>query len=148
MIQWFIFERGLSYNKMSWLYHIISLQSCTIIQLVLYDIFLFLISVMKYTLETYLTLKTNFGLENYFSVTRNFHQRKAFCKLRISSHKLFIETGRYTKIDRQNRICKNYNCNEIESEFHFFKSNKIKYFIDNKPYAGVYQYNHMTLNNT
>ena len=40
-------------------------------------------------------------------------------RYRLSSHSLNIEQGRYTKIDRKNRICTLCNCNDIEDEFHF-----------------------------
>ena len=41
------------------------------------------------------------------------------CKLHTSAHRLFIETGRYTNIPRNERICKNYTNQEIEDETHF-----------------------------
>jgi hypothetical protein len=34
-------------------------------------------------------------------------------------HRLFIETGRYTNISRNERICKNCTNQEIEHETHF-----------------------------
>ena len=40
-------------------------------------------------------------------------------KLRISSHKLKIEKGRYDNIPRDERLCSLYNCNGIEDETHF-----------------------------
>ena len=40
-------------------------------------------------------------------------------KLRISSHKLRIETGRYDNIPRDERLCSLCNCNKIEDETHF-----------------------------
>ena len=39
-------------------------------------------------------------------------------KLRLSSHKLNIEIGRHSKIDRQDRKCIRCNLNDIEDEFH------------------------------
>ena len=40
-------------------------------------------------------------------------------KLRISSHKLKIETGRYDNIPRDDRLCNLCNCNRTEDETHF-----------------------------
>ena len=40
-------------------------------------------------------------------------------KLRISSHKLRTETGRYDNIPRDERLCNLCNCNRIEDETHF-----------------------------
>ena len=38
------------------------------------------------------------------------------CRLRLSSHRLFIEHGRWKSIPRVDRKCK--LCNEIEDEYH------------------------------
>ena len=40
-------------------------------------------------------------------------------KLRISSHKLEIETGRYDNIPRDEILCSVCNCNRIDDETHF-----------------------------
>ena len=39
--------------------------------------------------------------------------------MRLSSHRLAIETGRWQNILRENRLCKNCNLNKIETESHF-----------------------------
>ena len=39
--------------------------------------------------------------------------------MRLSSHRLEIETGRYSNIDRRDRLCKLCNQNAVESEYHF-----------------------------
>ena len=39
--------------------------------------------------------------------------------MRLSSHSLFIETGRHQNIPRNERICKNCSLNEIKDEYHF-----------------------------
>ena len=44
---------------------------------------------------------------------------KTFAKLRISSHKLRIDKGRYDNIPRDERLCSLYNCKGIEDETHF-----------------------------
>ena len=45
-------------------------------------------------------------MENYLKI-KDYQNRKAICKLRTSSHLLKIETGRWTNIARENRICTN-----------------------------------------
>lgn len=70
-------------------------------------------------LTTYLFLKTNFSFENYLTLVKNYDYRKSICKLRTSTHKLLIETGRYNKVPRNERICKNCTLSEIEDETHF-----------------------------
>jgi hypothetical protein len=39
--------------------------------------------------------------------------------LRVSAHRLYIETGWYKNIPRTERLCKNCSANEIEDEAHF-----------------------------
>ena len=39
--------------------------------------------------------------------------------LRLSSHSLAIETGRYKKIPQDQRICECCELDEVENEFHF-----------------------------
>jgi hypothetical protein len=50
---------------------------------------------------------------------KKYEYRKSICKLRTSSHRLLIETGRNTNILRNKRICKNCTNQEIEDETHF-----------------------------
>jgi hypothetical protein len=45
--------------------------------------------------------------------------QKCITKIRLSSHNLFIETGRYTGIVRNERKCIIFNLNVLENEFHF-----------------------------
>lgn len=47
--------------------------------------------------------------------------RTAMSKLRLSSHKLHIETGRYgrNRVDRAQRRCNVCNSLDIEDEYHF-----------------------------
>ena len=79
-------------------------------------------------LEFYHTLKENFKRENYLQI-RNIRHRSALTKMRISSHNLQIERGRYeinpiTKLSkpRNERICAHCNlilgARVIEDEFH------------------------------
>ena len=56
--------------------------------------------------------------KNYYLNHPNKEHRKLLAKFRVSDHELLIEKGRYTKIPRDQRLCK--NCNLIEDEIHFF----------------------------
>ena len=59
------------------------------------------------------------GPSTYLDLTRKNASRKALVKLRISSHKLLIETGRYDNIPRNERVCNVCNRKTIEDEIHF-----------------------------
>ena len=63
-------------------------------------------------------------------------------KLRLSSHILAIETGRYKKISRSNRVCIHCNRGVVEDEYHFvlicvsykdLRENYIKKYYWNRP---------------
>ena len=69
-------------------------------------------------LEFYNVFKDSYTLSIYLDVTRKNPNRKTLVKLRISNHKLNIETGRYDKISRCDRICPVCGLN-IEDEIHF-----------------------------
>ena len=52
-------------------------------------------------------------------IIRNSANRKDLVKIRISNHKLMIETGRYNQTSRNDRFCPICNSGIIEDEFHF-----------------------------
>ena len=56
-------------------------------------------------LEFYDVFKDSYTPSIYLEVTRKNPNRKTLVKLRISNHKLNIETDRYDKISRFDRIC-------------------------------------------
>ena len=64
-------------------------------------------------------IKTNYSPPAYLDLTRKNPSRKTSVKLRISSHKLKIETGRYDHIASDERLCSLSNCIRIEDETHF-----------------------------
>ena len=49
------------------------------------------------------------------SVTINEHDRIAASRLRLSSHSLAIETGRWSRVPRERRLC---SCGEVQTEQH------------------------------
>lgn len=55
----------------------------------------------------------------YVDILRFKDERSSVTRLRISSHKLAIESGRYTNIPVAERFCQACNSNEIEDEEHF-----------------------------
>ena len=69
-------------------------------------------------LSFYCTIKDDYSSSPYLVLTRKNPSRKALVKFRISSQ-LRIETGRYEKIPRNERICSFWTSNQIEDENHF-----------------------------
>ena len=73
-------------------------------------------------LRSYRTYKNIFKKEDYLNITNRAHM-STFAQLRLSCHKLQIETGRYLpKKDRlapHLRICKMCNLDKCENELHF-----------------------------
>ena len=65
--------------------------------------------------------KLNIKLEPYLLQVRNKKHRRMLAKLRLSDHKLEIETGRHQrpKIDQDKRICRLCNILEVENKIHF-----------------------------
>lgn len=71
-------------------------------------------------LRTYALFKKRMCREAYLSVVKDFKIRRCVTSLRISSHKLEIEAGRYKKVESNMRFCKLcVNSNLIEDEVHF-----------------------------
>ena len=70
-------------------------------------------------LDYFCKFKTEFKFEDYLNDLSNNEIRKNLTRLRLSSHNLAIESGRYEGIERQNRICEHCNYNTVESEYHF-----------------------------
>ena len=69
-------------------------------------------------LKIYNQIKSYHGTENYLSDIMNGNHRKAFTRLRISAHSLYIETGRYNGTDRDDRICRICTSEQLEDEHH------------------------------
>ena len=69
-------------------------------------------------LDTYTRIKSNFGFEKYLN-SLHFNYRKDLTRLRISSHRLSIEIGRYARINRSNRTCPKCSLGVLGDETHF-----------------------------
>ena len=60
-------------------------------------------------------IKTDFKYEQYLNLV-NRHLRIGITKIRLSSHSLYVERGRWLKIQKDKRVC--IICNVIEDEYH------------------------------
>ncbi len=68
---------------------------------------------------TYKYFKNMFSIEPYLKCIEDRYIRKGLTLFSISAHGLQVETGRYKRIDEENRTCLICNSEEIEDEFHF-----------------------------
>lgn len=73
----------------------------------------------KPKLRTFKTFKTNFEVSDYIQAIKNRYTRSIFAKFRLGILQLSIETGRYTQVKLEDRVCKLCNNGSIEDEFHF-----------------------------
>ena len=74
-------------------------------------------------LRTFRKFKTIYQREDYLKEVKNIRHRVTLTKLRISDHRLKVETGRYTRpyTELERRVCE--QCNDgIEDEAHFLLS--------------------------
>ena len=72
-------------------------------------------------LRTYAKLKTDYELEKYLTVDLSQNMMREIARLRTSTHKLAIETGRYQRpvVPSNERLCKICNMGQVEDEVHF-----------------------------
>jgi hypothetical protein len=74
-------------------------------------------------LRHYRTLKHHFVKENYLNSINQHILRKKLANLRLSSHSLNIETGRYVqgvnRLPPEERLCVKCDLKKCENEFHF-----------------------------
>ena len=64
--------------------------------------------------------KKEFKYENYLYVFKYYSTRKVKSRLRLCSHNLEIELGRFHNIERDERKCRLCNINAVESQYHFY----------------------------
>lgn len=68
--------------------------------------------------QTYLLINPNLVINDIYIDKANSipeYQRINFSRLRLSSHNLKIETGRWSRIPREERLC---NCGILQTEYH------------------------------
>ena len=58
-------------------------------------------------------------MEGYLSNVNAYDHRSTLTRLRISSHQLAIETGRYDKLQRSDRLCTTCDMGVLDDEQHF-----------------------------
>ena len=96
-------------------------------------------------LRTYKCIKEKFGLEPYLEHIKDKSLRAGLSSLRISAHKLRIETGRYKGEDVNDRKCD--TCMVLEDEVHFLcqcsKYNAHKLIL----YGNLKEFNFLVDNN-
>ena len=84
----------------------------------------------------------DFDFQFYLKCVNIEKYRTALSKLRLSSHRLSIETGRWNRTDIANRICP--SCNILEDEFHFlFECNM--YTDIRQKYLPIYYWRHPSM---
>ena len=71
------------------------------------------------SLFLYRKFKTTFELATYLQKVESPKLRKFLSKIRLSSHNLNIEEGRYRNEARPQRVCNLCDKRDIEDEFHF-----------------------------
>ena len=69
-------------------------------------------------LSFFSSFKNDYECETYLDTINNFEERRHFTRIRLSNHRLAIESGRYTKIPLEDRLCNFCDDRAIESEFH------------------------------
>ena len=92
----------------------------------------------------YSRYKHDFIFEKYLDFLSERKYRNALSQFRLSSHDLEIERGRYSNVDRDDRICLLCNSNQIENEYHFLLT--CPFYRDlRKTYLKLYYYQWPTL---
>ena len=71
-------------------------------------------------LRFYKKIKGSFSVEPYMELVHNRNQRSFLTRFRVSSHRLRVETGRWTvpKTAYENRICVYCSSGSVDSELH------------------------------
>ena len=69
-------------------------------------------------LKFYSSIKKSLTFEKYLDIVRFYKDRILFTKFRCSDHNLAIEKGRYSNVERKNRICKLCQI-QVETEKHY-----------------------------
>lgn len=92
---------------------------------------------MKPKLRTFNLFKTKCEIEPYLKYTLDKHKRSLFAQFRTGILPLKIETGRFSRLPLDERVCEMCNLTKIEDEFHFLCECTIYEDIRNKYYDTV-----------
>ena len=71
-------------------------------------------------LELHAFVKLKQGFEKYLCEITDFKKQNSITHMRLSSYKFPIETGRYKKTSRTQRLCTICDRDEMGDEFHYF----------------------------
>ena len=88
----------------------------------------------KPKLRTYLMFKTEYGIEKYLKLPISRSKRSLLAQLRVGILPLKIETGRYTNVPKEERMC-DFCPNAVEDELHFVFDCNIYNVIRNQLFA-------------
>ena len=58
----------------------------------------------------------------YIDICKLKSDKSLLSKFRLGAHSLAIEKGRYSNIERQNRVCLSCDTGEVENEYNFFST--------------------------
>ena len=67
--------------------------------------------------ETYLCMDASLEIHPVYNTCVQEHRRIEFTRMRIGAHRLRIETGRWSRTPRENRVCR-CNNQEVQDESH------------------------------
>lgn len=81
-------------------------------------------------LRTYCKIKRNFVFERYLEKIVNVRHRCAVTRLRVSAHKLPVESGRYKNIAYQDRKCNLCSSTDVGDEYHYLMSCKFENLVE------------------
>ena len=78
---------------------------------------------------------------------KNFEDRRAISQLRLASHKLEILISKWNKMEKELRICKFCDKNQVEDELHFLlECSKYEQFRENAVRT-IFEKDKLNLNN-
>ena len=89
-------------------------------------------------------LKQTYEKERYLNL-KNFEIRNALSKLRLSSNKLAVATGKWYKINKEKRLCNFCNLNAIEDEFDFLIDCSNYKKLRKSPFKSIQDIQHIDL---
>ncbi len=74
---------------------------------------------LKPKLRTYILYKKSFITEDYVKYCLNRRKRSLTAQIRIDILRLHIETGRFSNVKVEERVCQVCKNGDVEKEFHF-----------------------------
>ena len=72
-------------------------------------------------MSTYVAMNPGLTVHKLYTIKNRYVPdllRRSFTCLRLSAHRLHVETGRWSRIPRDQRVCDKCHLNEIQAEYH------------------------------